>query len=111
MEHGPIVPKVYQVAQFVPKAVFRQFAKEGSDARRQDDEDPSEKLLIWIIANQKQKSPVLRSFVKNVNYLQLVWENHRIVKKSASVRKFAELCKGSQASAYLCIQLPISTSR
>ncbi|PIK55307.1 hypothetical protein BSL78_07779 [Apostichopus japonicus] len=45
IEHGLIVTRIYQIAQFIPKAVFCQFGDEVSEARREGDKDPAKSIL------------------------------------------------------------------
>lgn len=45
MEHRLLITKIFQIAQFVPKASFRQFGDKVSDAGREGDQDPSKNVL------------------------------------------------------------------
>ena len=45
LEHGLEITRVYQIVEFKPKACFKNFADEVSDARRTGDSDPSKSIL------------------------------------------------------------------
>ncbi|KAJ8025632.1 hypothetical protein HOLleu_33244 [Holothuria leucospilota] len=45
LEHGLVVTKIHQIAQFLRKAVFEQFGEEVSNARREGDKDPSKSII------------------------------------------------------------------
>ncbi|XP_071834987.1 uncharacterized protein [Apostichopus japonicus] len=45
LEHGLVVTKIHQITQFIPKAVFKEFGEEVSDARREGDKDPSKSII------------------------------------------------------------------
>lgn len=43
--HGLSLIRINQIAQFIPKAVFRQFGDEVSETRGDGDKDPAKSIL------------------------------------------------------------------
>ncbi|KAJ8020744.1 hypothetical protein HOLleu_40418 [Holothuria leucospilota] len=60
LDHGLKVTKVYQLAQFIPKPVFKDFGEEVSNARRDGDKDPAKSIIadtMKLIGNSADGKP------------------------------------------------------